>query len=287
MSEPRHAPPSPGLRGFLRETHRARAGYPYPCDLRTRVERVTVAALALMFPHFAGDVHGDEFDIEREYRAVEGSLALLIEPFGEETAVACARAAERFLEALPRLRDALLLDAQAMDAGDPAAESLDEVILAYPGFYAVAVYRMAHELQRAGVRVLPRLFTEHAHGRTGIDIHPAARIGERFCIDHGTGIVIGATTDIGADVKLYQGVTLGALSVSKNLAGAKRHPTLEDEVIVYSNATILGGSTVIGRGSVIGGNVWLTESVPPNALVTRKSDVRVRTAEEAGIEYHI
>jgi serine O-acetyltransferase len=149
-----------------------------------------------------------------------------------------------------------------MYEGDPAAKSKSEVVRTYPGFYAIAAYRLAHELYRLGVQDIPRVITEHAHSKTGIDIHPAAKIGEHFCIDHGTGIVIGETTIIGNHVKIYQGVTLGALSVDKHDAETKRHPTIEDHVVIYAAATILGGETIIGHDSVIGGNVWLTQSVP-------------------------
>ena len=161
------------------------------------------------------------------------------------------------------------LDAEATCDGDPAATSVDEVILAYPGFYALACYRLAHQPARAAAcPLVPRLITERAHRVTGIDIHPGATIGRAFAIDHGTGIVIGETSVIGDRVRLYQGVTLGALSVRKDLAQTRRHPTIEDDVVIYANATILGGDTVIGHGSVIGGNVWLTHSVPPHSIVT-------------------
>ena len=175
---------------------------------------------------------------------------------------------ERFFTALPDIRAALLLDAQAICDGDPAAHSVDEVILAYPGFFATAVYRLAHQLQGCEVPLVPRVLTEIAHRDTGIDIHPAARIGASFAIDHGTGIVIGETAVLGERVKLYQGVTLGALSVEKRMARTKRHPTIGDDVVIYANATILGGDTVIGDGSRIGGNVWLTRSVPAHSVVT-------------------
>lgn len=174
---------------------------------------------------------------------------------------------EAFIADLPALRRALLLDARAAFDGDPAAHSVEEVILTYPGFHAITAYRIAHWLQTAAVPFVPRAMTESAKTRTGIDIHPGARIGQRFFIDHGTGVVIGETTEIGDDVKIYQGVTLGALSVHRDMAGHKRHPTLEDGVVIYAGATVLGGETVIGKGSVIGGNVWLTESVPPETMV--------------------
>ncbi len=181
-----------------------------------------------------------------------------------------------FFKALPSIYEALLKDAEAILHTDPAAKSLGEVMAAYPGFYATVVYRLSHQLWKQGITLLPRLFSEYAHSKTGIDIHPGARIGVSFSIDHGTGIVIGETTDIGANVKIYQGVTLGALNVSKDKASTKRHPTIEDNVIIYSGATILGGDTTIGKGSVIGGNVWLTNSVPSNSVVYHKSEIHVK-----------
>lgn len=177
-----------------------------------------------------------------------------------------------FMEQLPAIQSTLLGDAQAAWENDPAAKSVTEVISTYPGFYAVMTYRLAHALQDLDVPLLPRMMTEWAHSRTGIDIHPGARIGPRFFIDHGTGVVIGETTDIGQGVTIYQGVTLGALNFPRDqdgrmIRGQKRHPTIEDEVVVYAEATILGGHTVVGKGSEVGGNVWLTHSVPPDSKV--------------------
>jgi serine O-acetyltransferase len=176
-----------------------------------------------------------------------------------------------FLETIPSLRKTLATDVRAVYDGDPAAKSYDEIIFSYPGVFAITVYRVAHQLFKFQVPLLPRIMTEYAHSLTGIDIHPGAEIGESFAIDHGTGVVIGETTVIGKNVRIYQGVTLGALSLPKNagerLRGKKRHPTIEDDVIIYSGATILGGDTVIGTRSVIGGNVWITESVPPDTKV--------------------
>ncbi|MCL4812434.1 MAG: serine O-acetyltransferase, partial [Vicinamibacteraceae bacterium] len=188
-------------------------------------------------------------------------------------------AARAVVEALPALRTALLEDAHALHTTDPASHSLDEVILAYPGFFALACYRLAHVLYRRDVELLPRLITELAHHRTGIDIHPGAVIGRALAIDHGTGIVIGETAAIGDGVRLYQGVTLGALRVEKHHARTKRHPTIEDEVVIYANATILGGTTVIGRGSIVGGNVWLTHSVPAGSVVLHSAAVEYRAEE--------
>jgi serine O-acetyltransferase len=183
--------------------------------------------------------------------------------------------AARLLDALPDVRAELGKDVLAAFDSDPAATGIDEIVACYPGLYAIAVYRVAHRLLRLGGEVLPRMLTEHAHSRTGIDIHPGATIGESFFIDHGTGIVLGETSTIGDRVRIYQGVTLGALSIrdrgltdkDKPQLSKKRHPTIEDDVIIYANATILGGKTVIGQGAVVGGNAWITYSVPPRTRV--------------------
>ena len=178
-----------------------------------------------------------------------------------------AAEARAFLANLPRLREQLRLDAEAALEGDPAARSVEEVILTYPGFEAITIHRIAHWLWQRDIPFLPRIIAEHAHTQTGIDIHPGAQIGESFFIDHGTGVVIGETTKIGDWVKIYQGVTLGALSVERSQAGMKRHPTLQDRVVIYAGATVLGGQTIIGRAAVIGGNVWITSSVQPCVTV--------------------
>lgn len=194
----------------------------------------------------------------------------------------CTNCAERgeaaaieFLRNLAPLREALAKDIRAAYKGDPAARGYDEIIFGYPGLFAVTVYRIAHRLHKLEVPLIPRIMTEAAHGRTGIDIHPGARIGESFFIDHGTGAVIGETTVIGSRVRIYQGVTLGALSLGRGeveaLRDRKRHPTIENDVIIYANATVLGGETVIGARSVIGGNVWITRSVPPDTQVFLKN----------------
>ena len=192
--------------------------------------------------------------------------------FTGENAEKAEETVKAFLEALPKLRDLLFTDLDATFEGDPAAKSKEEIVFSYPGFYAITVYRVAHLLYTLGVPFIPRIMTEHAHGKTGIDIHPGATIGEYFFIDHGTGIVIGETTIIGKRVKIYQNVTLGALSPRKgqSLAGVKRHPTVEDDVTIYSGASILGGETVVGSGAVIGGNCFVTESVPSGARVRTK-----------------
>jgi serine O-acetyltransferase len=193
----------------------------------------------------------------------------------------------RFVESLPALRAALATDVVAAYDGDPAASGTDEIIFCYPGLYAVTCYRIAHALLRQGAQIIPRIITEHAHGLTGVDIHPGATIGRSFFIDHGTGVVIGETGVIGDRVRIYQGVTLGALSLPKGRAlrvpQAQRHPTIESDVVIYANATILGGETVIGKGAVIGGNCWVTESVPPGARVVLDAErvVTVRPAKDA------
>jgi Serine acetyltransferase len=183
---------------------------------------------------------------------------------------------EEFFKAIPYIYGKLIKDAEGILKFDPAARSLEEILVAYPGFYATAIYRLSHQLWNQKLAIIPRLFTEYAHSKTGVDIHPGAQIGEAFCIDHGTGIVVGETTIIGNNVKIYQGVTLGALQVSKDNSATKRHPTIEDNVTIYSGATILGGKTVIGHDSIIGGNVWLTNSVPAFSVVYHKSEVKVR-----------
>lgn len=185
----------------------------------------------------------------------------------------CREKAEKtvlgLIEALPEIRRLIRLDVTALFEGDPAAKSDEEVIVSYPGLEAIVVYRLAHYIHKCGVPVIPRIMSEYVHGKTGIDIHPGAEIGESFFIDHGTGIVIGETTVIGKNVKIYQGVTLGALSVKKKYQDKKRHPTIEDDVTIYANATILGGETVIGKGAVIGGNTWIIKSVPAGTIINQ------------------
>ena len=209
---------------------------------------------------------------------LERLLSLVNLRAGEPGSVALA-----FMERLPAIRDRLAEDVEAAFESDPAAKSFAEILVSYPAIRAISIYRIAHELHGLGVSLLPRMMTEHGHDLTGIDIHPGARIGQRFFIDHGTGVVIGETTEIGNGVRLYQGVTLGAKSPrhGETLRGVKRHPTLEDDVTIYAGATILGGEAVIGRGSVIGGNVWLTESVPPCSKVQIEPP-RLKVKQDSG-----
>ena len=195
---------------------------------------------------------------------------------GDDRCAVCDREAQRivkaFFDRLTAVRAMLALDVQAAFDGDPAAKNVDETIYCYPGLFAISVQRLAHELHQLEVPLLPRIITEYAHSQTGIDIHPGAKLGPSLFIDHGTGVVIGETTEIGKNVKIYQGVTLGALAPAygQMLRGTKRHPTIEDDVTIYAGATILGGETIIGRGSVIGGNVFITASVEPHNLVTQE-----------------
>ncbi|MCX6120090.1 MAG: serine acetyltransferase [Ignavibacteriales bacterium] len=238
--------------------------------------------MSVLFPHFCKEGFFTTEEIESRLVLLERDLKRLLIPILKDTSLHLDEIAMQFMHALPNIHDKLWLDAEAITSGDPAAESVDEVILAYPGFTAIAYYRLAHELYLMHVPIFPRLITEYAHQMTGIDIHPGARIGSSFAIDHGTGIVIGESSIIGNNVKIYQGVTLGALSVDKKFAKSKRHPTIEDDVVIYAQAIILGGETVVGRHSVIGGNVWLTASVPPFSSVYQESKVTVRPKEMTG-----
>lgn len=285
---------------FVEQVCADRQSYRLPPKADRLAHEFVADALALLFPHFARGRSCAGRSVEHEMEA----LAACVRAFpvldedapagkGDHAAAGTDRSAARagiaaraLLEALPALRSALLEDAHALHTTDPASQSLDEVILAYPGFFALACYRLAHVLYRRGIGLLPRLITELAHHRTGVDIHPGAVIGRALAIDHGTGIVIGETSTIGDRVRLYQGVTLGALRVEKHHARTKRHPTIEDDVVIYANATILGGATVIGRGSVIGGNVWLTHSVPAGSVVLHSAAVEHR-AEAAGKDMDI
>lgn len=183
---------------------------------------------------------------------------------------------ESFKQSLPGIRRQLDLDAIAFENNDPASYSLEEIYLAYPGFHAISIYRLSHALYKLNVPIFPRMMSEYIHGITGVDIHPGATIGESFYIDHGTGIVIGETSIIKDKVKIYQGVTLGGIQVSKDLARVKRHPTIDENVTIYANATILGGDIVIGANSIIGANVWITQSVPENSLVTYQTEIKIR-----------
>lgn len=215
-------------------------------------------------------------DLERLERLFENLVELACWELDKK----CSKVWDDYVAQLPEILRKLNLDAEAIYKNDPAATTIEEVYLAYPGFYAIAIYRLSHALYKKGFPIVPRLMTEYAHHVTGVDINPGAVIGEHFFMDHATGIVIGETAIIKDHVKLYQGVTLGALSVAKDLQAIKRHPTIEDHVTIYANATILGGDTVIGANSLIGGNVWLTKSVPPYSLVSHKPEILIRELEK-------
>ncbi|MFA3782196.1 serine O-acetyltransferase EpsC [Melioribacteraceae bacterium 4301-Me] len=251
----------------------------HSCTASLKIEAIEYlnSIIDFLFPHFSNKVYLTEDDVISKLQLLKRDLIQLIKLLNGLAPFNTEEIAEMFIRKIPIINKMLWQDAQSIYEGDPAAESIDEVILAYPGFLAITIYRIAHEIYKLKVPIIPRILTEHAHEKTGIDIHPGATIDSPFFIDHGTGIVIGETTIIGKNVKLYQGVTLGALSVDKSLSQTKRHPTIEDEVIIYSQAVILGGSTVIGKGSVIGGNAWITQSIPPNSVVYNKSEVRVRS----------
>lgn len=280
---------------------------PYELPSTEQVARVVEQCRALLFPGFAGGAAArlnrtELRDLVRErvdelrnslrrqvYRGLDHRQQVLAMRAGGECA-SCSVDAEvivdGFIQRLPELRAALGKDARAAFEGDPAATGADEILVCYPGFYATTVYRIAHALLREGAVIVPRMMTELAHEKTGIDIHPGATIGESFFIDHGTGVVIGETTMIGDRVRVYQGVTLGALSVPRTETrpqpGERRHPTIEDDVVIYAGATILGGDTVIGKGAIIGGNAWVTASVAPGSRVAGAVSRRSASPADSG-----
>ncbi len=255
---------------LLNKQHKS-AAIPSNKTITSWAERV----ISMLYPEQTEQVYSSISDLRQEFERLETELCQIM-----KTTKACqdcdhARVANEFFDELPELNRILDTDIEAIFSGDPAARSEFEVIRTYPGFFAISFYRLAHCLYNFQIPLLPRILTEYAHSKTGIDIHPAAVIGEYFYIDHGTGTVIGETTQIGNHVKLYQGVTLGALSVAKNMAYTKRHPTVEDNVVIYSGATILGGETTIGHDSIIGGNVWLINSVAPFSKVFHDPKIKV------------
>jgi serine O-acetyltransferase len=251
---------------FINQLYKAHNDCP-GCPSPARVKEFYIGLLETLFPNYAKINFSSAKELTLHVERLKLELEQMLTRNPGFSANRAEPVAEAFFNELPAIHERLMYDAQATFDGDPAARSIPEVIRTYPGFYAIAAYRMAHALYLHNVPLVPRMITEHAHGKTGIDIHPGARIGESFCIDHGTGVVIGETTNIGNHVKIYQGVTLGALSVDKEDADSKRHPTIEDHVIIYANANILGGKTVVGRHTVIGGNVWITRSVPPHTKI--------------------
>lgn len=241
------------------------------------VSRFVTKLLLILFPEQTKKHFHSVDDLKESFTKLDSELTEMLVSMQEHLPVSAKEISENFFNKIPETYDILSTDIQAILTGDPAAKSEYEVIRAYPGFYAIAFYRIAHILEQLQVPLLPRVITEFAHSKTGIDIHPGANIDEYFYIDHGTGTVIGETCTIGKNVKLYQGITLGALSVSKNMASQKRHPTIENNVVIYSGATILGGETIIGAGSIVGGNVWLTKSIAPNTKIYHQEQVKIRT----------
>ncbi len=241
----------------------------------TVVKELFTDIMLAMFPEQTQKHFGCIDELQEAFDQIELRLTRMLRSMQQHLQSPPRQIASEYIQQLPKIYRILLTDVQAIMAGDPAAQSEYEVIRAYPGFYAIILYRLANALLKLDVPIVPRILTEYAHSKTGIDIHPAAEIDEYFMIDHGTGVVIGETTYIGKNVKIYQGVTLGALSVSKTMASMKRHPTIEDNVVIYSGATILGGETVVGANSVIGGNVWLTRSVPENTKIYHQEQVKI------------
>jgi serine O-acetyltransferase len=291
------------LAGYLGDERARRISHRY-LPSREAIVEILESVLDLMYPGYFGrrDLNRDnlashvaqsvarlapKIEREMEHCLCYGRERESDQPQPGECAPRAHELAQIFLGRLPQIRRMLIRDVQAAFDGDPAATNLDEVILAYPGVLAVSVYRIAHALYDLGVPMMARIMTEWAHSKTGADIHPGATIGEAFFIDHATGVVIGETTHIGDDVKLYQGVTLGALSFPRDasgqiIRGKKRHPTVENGSTLYANATVLGGQTVVGAGSVIGGSVFLTHSVPPRSRVSLKEpELRVATRDGA------
>ena len=253
-------------KNFLHKLYLSHQSCP-TCPSPAEVSAFYVDLLGILFADFTQLASLSEQEFDQHIERLEKELERILRYNPARGSKNPSQLRDMFFDALPAVYDSLDEDITAMYQGDPAAKSRDEVVRTYPGFYAIAAYRIAHALHSLGVQGIPRIITEHAHSKTGIDIHPGAKIGKHFCIDHGTGVVIGETSVIGNHVKIYQGVTLGALSVKKEDAEKKRHPTLDDNVVVYAGATILGGETIIGHDSIVGGNVWLTNSIPPHSKI--------------------
>ena len=241
----------------------------------SEIQKLFTKILLMLFPEQTQRRVRSIEEMKRHWSDIENGLESLLYSIKDNCPGEVPTITKQYLEKLPDIYETLLTDIDAMVSGDPAATTDYEVVRTYPGFYALVFYRLAHGLHELKVPLIPRILTEYAHSKTGIDIHPGASIGKYFFMDHGTGIVIGETCQIGERVKIYQGVTLGALSVDKSMASTKRHPTIEDGVVIYSGATILGGETVVGENSVIGGNVWLTKSVGPGTKIYHQENVKV------------
>jgi serine O-acetyltransferase len=245
--------------------------FPATSDIKKLFTKIVLT----LFPEQARKQFCQIEDLRLVWESIENGLESLLHAMADKLADTPQNITARYMERIPGIYQLLLTDVEAMVNGDPAATTDYEVIRTYPGFYALAFYRLAHGLHEEKVPLIPRILTEYAHSKTGIDIHPGAQIGQYFFMDHGTGIVIGETCVIGERVKIYQGVTLGALSVDKSMASTKRHPSIEDGVVIYSGATILGGDTVVGANSIIGGNVWLTRSVAANTKIYHQENQKI------------
>ena len=238
-------------------------------------EAFLIDLLALMFPHYAECNCKSEEEIEAKAKKLQSQLGEILLPYCPDMPETCCKVSEDFFKNIPDIYELLLSDAKAILVMDPAAKSIDEVITCYPGFFAIAVYRIANWFYKKDIKLLPRIMSEFAHREVGVDIHPGAEIAGSFAIDHGTGTVIGETCVIAEHARIYQGVTLGGLVVEKDLKGTKRHPTVEANVTIYAGATILGGETVIGKNTVIGGNVWLIKSVPADSKVYYNAEIKI------------
>jgi serine O-acetyltransferase len=243
--------------------HQQKRQIPCPIELENFIKGL----LSMLIPAFSDCMIHDMAELHIAFEKNKQDLEKILLYWKDEMHDDIEEQIIAYYRALPAIEDLLMKDASAILFGDSAAKSIDEVLSTYPGFFAICIYRLAHQLHVQKIPFLPRMLTEYAHSKTGIDIHPGAEIGQHFFIDHGTGIVIGETTSIGDHVKLYQGVTLGALSVKKEMADTKRHPTIKDHVVIYAGATILGGETIIGEHTTIGGNVWVTQSIDPYVSV--------------------
>lgn len=243
-----------------------------------KIQKFGKEFLELLYPQLSNGRFQSSTEIEVKLRYLKIQLCEILTniELKRKDSLGKEKICQQFLNKMHDIQESIDLDAKAIYKGDPAAISLDEVITCYPGFKAIAMYRIAHQFYLLDVPILPRILSEYAHQLTGIDIHPGATIGKHFFIDHGTGVVIGETCHIGDNVKIYQGVTLGALSVSKAKQNEKRHPTIKDGAVIYSNATVLGGDTMIGEKSIIGGNTWVTKSVPANSIVYNKNEIKLK-----------
>ncbi|MHA8069091.1 serine O-acetyltransferase [Aquirufa ecclesiirivi] len=251
--------------------HEQTRDFPATSDIKKLFTKIILT----LFPEQTRKHFSQKEELVAVWESIENGLESMLHSMKNELPTDPHSLTQTYMARIPKVYETLLTDVEAMVNGDPAANTDFEVIRTYPGFYALAFYRLAHELCALGVPLIPRILTEFAHSKTGIDIHPGAKIGKYFFMDHGTGIVIGETCIIGERVKIYQGVTLGALSVDKSMASTKRHPSIEDDVVIYSGATILGGDTTVGKNSVIGGNVWLTRSVAPNTKIYHQENTKV------------